>query len=145
MNFKKYADDLETFLKDEFKKTIPIVVLKDNSIIYKSFKIKKTKNDSWQLSFVNGNRLDEFKLKTSAIIAAKFYDKNNFARISEIKMLDAQYWQHAMDAFIFNHRLKTVTDHEKYDIFTARWELAKDREKLYREKISRMFRFSFDK
>ena len=145
MNFKMQAFQLETFLDEEFRTKIPLLVLKDKSLVYKRFKIKQAKNLLWQLRFVTGDTIESFRLKASATIAAKCYDRGDFKRYSEIKMLDAQYWQNTNDAFIFKHKLDTTTDPDKRDIFLARYIVAQDREKLYRGKITSMFRMAFDK
>lgn len=145
MSFKLQAHQLETFLDEEFKTRIPLLVLKDKSLIYKRFRVKQLKNQLWQLNFIHGDSIECFNLKASATIAAKCYDQGNFKRYSEIKILDSQYWLSAIDAQVFKHRAETTKDMEKRDIFVARFNLARDRERMYRNKITSMFRMTFDK
>ena len=80
MNFKKQARQLEQFLEEEFKKTIPIALLPDGSLAYKDFIIKKNKTDQWQISRARGLPLDTFNIKTCAVIAARLYGSNKFER-----------------------------------------------------------------
>lgn len=145
MSFETYAYNLEKFLNEEFKNKVPLLVLKDKSLLYKRFRIKQAKNLSWQLRFVDGDCIEHFQLKASATIAAKCYDTGDFVKLSEIKVLDTQYWQNAMDSYIFKSKIKTVKDPDKFDIFVARLELASSREEYYKKKITSMFRTTFDK
>lgn len=144
MNFKNQAHKLEGFLEEEFKLKTPLLVLKDQTVVYKNYKIKKNSNHQWNL-ILDGSVLGVFKLRAGAIIAAKCHDKTDFARLNEIKILDFQYWQHSVDEHIFHYKFDTTKDADKRDIFLARWELARDRAKVYRSKISSLFRSTFDK
>ena len=48
MNFKEKAEKLEKFLEDEFKKSIPLLVLADKSVVYGNYKIKQSKQSNKQ-------------------------------------------------------------------------------------------------
>lgn len=143
MNYKKQAKQLESFLEEEVKKTMPLAVLPDNSIVYKRYKIKQNKQGAWNLSYLGGDFIEEFKIKTTATLAAKFYDRDNFTRYNEVKMLDVQYWTNSTDASIFKYRRENTKDYDKRDLYTWRWEIADSRAKHYKELISRMFKANF--
>jgi hypothetical protein len=143
MNYKKQAKQLESFLEEEVKKTMPLAVLPDNSIVYKQYKIKQNKQGAWNLSHLGGDFIEEFKIKTTATLAAKFYDRDNFTRYNEVKMLDVQYWTNATDASIFKYRRENTKDYDKRDLYTWRWEIADSRATHYKELISRMFKANF--
>ena len=143
MNIKRQAKQLESFLEDEFKKKIPILVLPDKSIVYKRYKIKQNKIGNWVLGYVNGDNIAEFKIKTTATLAAKFYDQTNFKRYNEIKQLDVHYWNNSNDAVFFKYRYENAKDIEKRDIYMWRWEQADHRAKRYKETISTMFKSNF--
>jgi len=145
MNFKQKARALEKFLEQEFKNKTPLLVLKDKSLVYKTIKVKKSKNNKWCISSATGYELDQFYLKTTAAIAAKYHSDKNYSKLNELKILDFQYWQCAFDEEIFNHKIKTTKDLDKLDIYIARWELAKAKSDLYKEKVSDLFRRAFDK
>jgi len=143
MNFKQKAKQLEHFLEEEFKKNIPLVVLPDKSIVYKRYKIKQNKQGMWALRLVSGDAVDYFRIKTTAILAAKFYDLSNFSRYNQIKTLDTHYWNNSVDASFFKYRYEHATDIEKRDIFMWRWEQTDHRAKRYKEQISSMFKANF--
>jgi hypothetical protein len=143
MNYKKQAKQLENFLEEEFKKTIPIAVLPDKSIVYKRYKIKQSKQGLWQLSYVGSDNISEFRIKTTAILAAKFYDRTDFKRYNEVKLLDTQYWNNSNDAGFFKYRYENAKDLDRRDLFLWRWELASSRAKQYKEQISSMFKSNF--
>lgn len=143
MNFKHQAKQLESFLEEEFKKKIPLVVLPDKSIVYKRYKIKQNKQGFWLLTLANGDTIDQFRIKTTATLAAKFYDQTNFSRYNQVKSLDTHYWNNSNDASFFKYRYEHATDLVKRDIFMWRWELADHRAKRYKEEISTMFKSNF--
>lgn len=143
MNIKRQAKQLESFLEDEFKKKIPILVLPDKSLVYKRYKIKQNKIGNWELSYIDGDRIAEFRIKTTATLAAKFYDQTNFRRYNEVQQLDIHYWNNSNDATFFKHRYENAKDLEKRDLFMWRWEQADHRAKRYKETISSMFKSNF--
>ena len=143
MNFKRQAKQLETFLEEEFKKKIPLAVLPDKSIVYKRYKIKQNNQGMWTVRLQDGDVIDQFRIKTTATLAAKFYDQTNFNRYNEIKSLDTQYWNNSNDASFFKYRYEHAKDLDKRDIFMWRWEQAEHRAKRYKEQISSMFKANF--
>lgn len=143
MNYKRQAKQLESFLEEEFKKNIPLAVLPDKSIVYKRYKIKQNKQGLWTLSLAGGDAIDTFRIKTTATLAAKFYDQTNFNRYNQIKALDTHYWNNSNDASFFKYRYEHAKDLEKRDIFMWRWEQADHRAKRYKEEISSMFKSNF--
>lgn len=143
MNYKRQAKQLESFLEEEFKKKTPIAVLPDKSLIYKRYKIKQNKQGLWVMGLQGGDAIDQFRIKTTAALAAKFYDQTNFARYNEVKTLDTHYWNNSNDAVFFKYRYEHTKDLDKRDIFMWRWEQAESRSKHYKEKISAMFTANF--
>ena len=143
MNIKRQAKQLESFLEDEFKRKIPILVMPDKSLVYKRYKIKQNKTGNWDLSYIDGDSIAEFKIKTTATLAAKFYDQTNFKRYNEVQQLDSDYWNNSNDAVFFKYRYEHATDIEKRDIFMWRLEQADHRAKRHKETISSMFKSNF--
>jgi hypothetical protein len=143
MNFKRQAKQLESFLEEEFKKKTPLAVLPDKSIVYKRYKIKQDKQGFWNISIGTGDVIDQFRIKTTATLAAKFYDQTNFNRYNQIKSLDIQYWNNSNDASFFKYRYEHAKDLDKRDIYMWRWEQADHRAKRYKEEISVMFKANF--
>lgn len=145
MNFKKQADRLEKFLEDEFSSKIPIIVLPNKDLVYKRFKIKKTKQNMWDLNHITGDVIDSFRLKATAVMAAKFYDNCRFDLYNRVKNLDTGYWTNTVDSLNFKSRCIDSNDIDRKALYTARWELTYHRAKFYQGEISTMFRHSFDK
>ena len=144
MNFKEKAEKLEKFLEDEFKKSIPLLVLADKSVVYGNYKIKQSKQGTWNLRYLKTNDLiDTFRTKTSAILAAKFYDKNRLGRYNDVKNLDLAFWNNSKDSAFFEERMKTTKDLERRDLFFCRFELTRDRAAKYKDELSRMFKANF--
>lgn len=143
MNFKKQAKKLEYYLEEEFKKNAPILELDNGSVIYKTFKIKKNKQEEWDLLSHRGDVIDTFKLKVTAIVAANCYIKNNFKKYSEIKLFDKEYWINSVDSSFLNLRYKQSTDYELKDFYYSRWLQADSKSKIYKNKIVDIFRRTF--
>ena len=144
MNFKEKAEKLEKFLEDEFKKSIPLLVLADKSVVYGNYKIKQSKQGTWNLRYLKTDDLiDTFRTKTSAILAAKFYDKNRLGRYNDVKNLDLAFWNNSKDSAFFEERMRTTKDLERRDLFLCRFELTRDRAIKYKDELSRMFKANF--
>ena len=144
MNFKEKAEKLEKFLEDEFKKSIPLLVLADKSVVYGNYKIKQSKQGTWNLRYLKTDDLIyTFRTKTSAILAAKFYDKNRLGRYNDVKNLDLAFWNNSKDSAFFEERMKTTKDLERRDLFLCRFELTRDRAIKYKDELSRMFKANF--
>jgi len=143
MKIKKQAERLETFLEDEFKKKVPLAVLPDRSIVYKRFKISQNKQSQWCLRYLGGFDIDTFRLKTTAAIAAKHYDRSSLVKYNEVKLLDTNYWTAAVDAEIFKYRYDNTKDFDRKMLFLCRWELARDKANHYKSEITRMFKAAF--
>ncbi len=142
MNFKTQAEKLESLLEEELKK-IPLVVLSKNTLAYKKYKIKQDNKGMWALFDPHGSIVDKFRIKTTASLAAKFYDQTNIRRFNEIKILDGQYWNNSNDSVFFEYKYKNTKDLDKRDLFLWRWELAKGRSDRYKQEISAMFKANF--
>ena len=144
MNVKQKAAQLEKFLEEEITKNIPIVVLSDKSLVYKQYKIKENKKGLWDLVHVKtGDFIDNFRVKSTALLAAKFYDKNQFNKYSEIKHLDLKCWNNTIDSTVFKYKLETAKDLDRKDLFRCRFELSNSRAKFCKEEISRLFKAHF--
>jgi hypothetical protein len=115
----------------------------DKSLVYKRYKIKQNNTGNWDLSYIGGDKIAEFRIKTTATLAAQFYDQPNFKRYNEVLQLDTHYWNNNNDAVFFKYRYEHAKDIEKRDIFMWRWEQADHRAKRYKEEISSMFKSNF--
>lgn len=143
MNFKQQAAKLEKFLEEEFKNKVPLLVLPDNTLVYKRFKIKKNRNSSFDLTHLNNDVIDTFKLKATAAIAAKNYYNSRFDLYNGIKNLDTEYWTNSIDSLLFRQRFYLCKEPTKKQIYLARWDLTEQRARNYKEQITRIFKNSF--
>ena len=144
MNFKQKAAQLETFLKDELNKELPIAILPDKSIVYKHYKIKQNKQGLWNLKYLKtGDFISNFRTKSAALLAAKFYDKNKIHQYNEIKLLDTEYWTSLNDSEIFKYRISTATDLDRKDMLRSRYDQASAKSKRSAGKISQLFKTHF--
>lgn len=143
MNFKKQAEKLEKYLKEEFSKELPVALMPDGSIVYKNYRIKQTKSKNWNLYRVGGNLVDTFNLKACALMAAKLYSINQLSSYNEVKGLDNSYQKNALDAAIFKHRYQTASDPVRKDVVLWRWELSNARAENFKLRISQKFKTMF--
>jgi hypothetical protein len=144
MSFKKsLAKKLEQYLDDEFEKNTPLLLIKDGSILYKKFKISKDISGLWNLYRINGDVVHGFKLKSSAVLAAKYYDKLSYKNVEEIKLLDYDYWTNMVDASFFKHRLTESESNIKKDIFLSRFENSSSKALFYKKEIIKRIRYNF--
>ena len=143
MNLKHQSKKLEVLFEQEIKHELPVALMPDGSLIFKDFKIKQNKKKTWDITRVNGFRIDTFNLKACALMAAKLYSINRLSTYNEVKLLDQQYQNNTNDSEIFKHRYTTTTDNDKKDLFLWRWELTNNRAKYAKQQISSKFRSMF--
>jgi hypothetical protein len=145
MNIKKAATKLAKLYEEE-KGNLPLMPLDNGAVGYKNYIIKKDKQGSWAVYQNLGTKLrflDKFNLKSSACMAAKFYDRNNINGTYDIRDLDNGYWSNQVDSEIFKYYFDRTKDPEKRDIFLWRWELTSQRAKFYKDKITSAFKVTF--
>jgi hypothetical protein len=145
MNFKRQADKLESFLREELDSKPPVAVLDNGALIYKDFVIKQNKKEIWCLYRAKGYLLDTFNLKATSLMAAKLYSTNNFPLYNEVKILDSFYTKHHTDAVIFKHLYKKTSDVELRDLYITRFEVSKSKSDYAKQQIASKFKALFDK
>jgi len=135
--------ELKKHIEREIHKNLPVSILPDKSIVYKKYRIKPNKT-KWELTYQHtGDVIEKFNTKTSALLAAKFYDGYNFSKYINIKDLDRRYQNNLSDIEIYNEQIRRTSDIEKKDILTNRKELSEQRISLYREEIAVQFKNEF--
>lgn len=143
MNFKNHAVKLEEFLDDELSVKIPILEISKTKIIYKNFKIKQNKNGVWKIYRNNNDALDSFNLKSTALIATKYYSTNNLAAVISIKVLDELYQKNISEFDMFKNRLQNATTIEQMDRYIARLSVAESKYEYAKQQIISKFRTTF--
>jgi hypothetical protein len=144
-NKKKPKVKLKEFIEEEFKNSLPITILPDNSVVYKKYRIKQNKRGDFSLHYagLDNKAIDRFNLKVCALVAAKRHDQCRLDAYNTIKDLDRKYWNNYADAKYFQHIIKTTKDTEKQDILTSRLQESTELAKLYKQEITALFRMSF--
>jgi hypothetical protein len=136
--------ELASQFEAEFNKSMPVTVRKDGSLLYKNYVIKQNANHNWAL-YYDGSKeaIDEFYLKTCALMAAKAYLSTNLNRYFEIKRLDNKYWASYSDNQVYKKNIKTAKDSDRFMILLNKLEDSEARATHFKEAISRMFKWSF--
>jgi hypothetical protein len=143
-NKQKLVKELAQQFEEEFKKSLPISIQPNGSVVYKQYAIRPLSNGNWALVHIdNQYTIEEFYLKTTALIAAKAYSRTDINRFFEIKRLDNSYWAKHMDLEVYKKNIKTAKEFERFQILLNKLEITQADADGYREKISAMFKNSF--
>lgn len=137
---KEIAGELDA----EFKKQMKLIVLPNGAVGYKDYVVKQNKQQNWCIYHLsNANLIDEFKLKSCALMAAKAYHTTSLNRYFEIKELDNQYWASHSSALNYRRFMKPSIPLDRYIIILNKLEESERKEALYKDKITSMFHASF--
>jgi len=140
----KVLKEIAAHFEEDLKKTLPISVQPNGSIVYKDYYIKQNKLGNWGLyARRTHDEVAQFYLKTCALMAAKSYDKAHLDKFQEIKQLDTRYWANHCDTQIYRKNIKTATEFDRYVILLNKLEQTEFLTEHYKEEISRMFKWSF--
>ena len=135
--------ELKKYVEQELDRSLPVTVLPDNSLAYKKFRIKR-EQDKWNLRYIKSQDIiDSFYTKSSALLAAKFYEHNNFNLYVGIKDLDRKYYYNNVDIDIYKEQIKRTQDPIKREILYNRYDLSEHRSRLFKEQISSEFKTHF--
>jgi len=140
----KAVKELAGQFEAELNKSMPISILPNGSVAYKHYIIKQTARENWAVCFKNNDTVvEEYHLKTCALLSAKAYDKNDLNRFFEIKNLDNQYWASYSDNQVYQQNIKKAKDFSRYIVLLNKLEDSQARAERLKEQISRMFKWSF--
>jgi len=139
----KAIKELAAHFEEDFKKTLPIAIQPDGSVVLSKYVIRKTDN-GWGLYNLGSNYLlEDYYLKTCALMAAKAYSNVNLTKFFEIKHLDNKYWASYSDLQVYKKNIKTTKDFERFCILLNKLEYSEDKSNYYQAAISKMFKYSF--
>ena len=140
----KVIKELAGHFEEDLKSSLPIAVQPDGSIVYKNYIVKEKKNQNWGLyDRRNSSLIEEYYLKTCALMAAKAYNNTQLEKFFEIKRLDNRYWANYCDSMIYKKNIKTAKEFERYCILLNKLEASEEQARHFKEEISRMFKWSF--
>lgn len=140
---EKVIKELATYFDQELQANLPITILPNGALGYKNFLVKQLPNGNWGVFNVdNHDLINQYYLKTCALMAAKFYNHRQISKCYEIKDLDNHYWSNYTDTMMFKHNINNV-DSDKYPILLTRLEESNFQAELYKNKISVLFKWTF--
>jgi hypothetical protein len=140
----KIIKEFAKYFDQELQTTLPISVLPDGSLLYKDFLIKQLDNTYWGVyNTVSKDLINEYFLKSCALIAAKEYNNRHYEKYQSVKLLDNKYASVSTDTIFFKHNIELVADNDKYQIMLTRLEESITLSQCYQKMILRLFRQSF--
>lgn len=141
---KKLLKELASHFEDDFNANLPISVRANGDIVYKDYFIRKTPQENWAIYNIHsGDKVDEFFLKTCALMAAKAYYHIDLRRFNEIRYVDNQYRANYMQVIVFKNIMKKSPDFDRYQILLTKFEVSSAKMKHFKDEISHMFKWSF--
>ncbi len=140
----KLVKELAQQFEIDLNKTLPVSVRQDGSVVFGDYFIKTKKNGNWGVYHLKTrDEIDEFFLKSCALMAAKAYKNTSLERYFEIKRLDNCYWSNHCDTLVFRNNIKKVKDFDRYIVLLNRLEESELQAQRFKDAISRMFSNSF--
>jgi hypothetical protein len=140
----KHITKFASYFDQELQATLPISILPDGSLVYKNFLVKQLDNTYWGLfDIISKELINEYFLKSCALIAAKEYNHRQFGKYQSVKLLDDKYASSSNDQVIFTHNITLINDAEKYAIMLTRLEESTALSHYYQKLILSLFRQSF--
>lgn len=141
---KQLVKELAESFDNEFSKQLPVTVLPNGDTVYKSYIVKQNKAGNWAVYHkTHKDLVDQFFLKSCALMAAKAYDSTQLERYFEIKRLDNKYWANYSDTQVYKKNIKTAKEFERYLVLLNKLEHSSAQAEHCKEEISRMFKWSF--
>ena len=143
-NKKQVVKDLAEHFQHELDLKLTLAVLPDGGIVYKDYLVKQNKAGNWGMyNYKNSTLIEEYFLKSCALMGAKAYSNTNLQKFCEIKRLDNNYWANYSDNQVYRKNIRSAKEFERYVILLNKLEDSEYKTQHYKEEISRMFKWSF--
>jgi hypothetical protein len=140
IRIKELAQELST----ELEQKMPLTVLPNGGIVYKNYLVKQTNDGNWAVyNYKSRNLIEQYFLKTCALMAAKAYNGIQLDKFHDIKRLDNGYWANHCDTQVYRKNIKTAKDFDRYLILLNKLEESEFKETHYKDEITKMFKWSF--
>lgn len=141
---KRVIKELAEQFDQELNKQLPVSVLPNGDIVYKNYLVRHLPSGNWGVyNHTNKEFVDQFFLKSCALMAAKAYNHAQILKFKEIKILDSRYWANYCDSLVYRHNIKITGDTSRYLILLDKLENSETKTQQYKTEISRMFKSSF--
>ena len=142
-NKSKTVKELANYFDQELQSLLPISILPNGALAYKNFLVKQLPTGNWGVfNIKNKDLVNQYYLKSCALMAAKFYNHRQFIKCNEVKALDNSYWSNYSDTVVFKSNINKVSD-EKFLILLTRLEESLNQAELYKQRISLLFKWTF--
>lgn len=139
----KAIKELAEHLEREVEQQINVAKLPNGAVGYKHYLIKQTANETWGLySSKTKDMIEQFYLKSTALIAAKHWDTCNMLGLQTVKQLDRQYWSNHVESMLCRQSMPKTKDFDRYLILLNKLEQSDFLTQHYKDEISRMFKWS---
>jgi hypothetical protein len=136
--------ELAEQFRSEVERELPVSILPDGNAVYKDYVVKQNKQGNWIIyNFKNKTIVDQFFLKTCALMGAKAYSTTQIEKFFEIKRMDNSYWANHSDTQVYKRNIKLTKDYERYLILLNKLEDSQSKETYFKEEISKMFKWTF--
>lgn len=140
----KVIKELAVHFEADLKSSLPISIQPNGSIVYKNYVIRTNNQGNWVINKAGViDPIEVFYLKTSALMAAKAYDRNDLNKLFEIKRIDTDYKNNHTDSLIFANNIKKAKDFSRYIVLLNKLEYSQERTEHFKDMISKMFKWSF--
>ena len=141
---KKTVKELAEHFDIELNSKLPIKMLPNGAVLYKGYIVKKESNENWGVYNVyTKDLIEQFFLKSCALLAAKAHAHVKIEEFFEVKRLDNRYWASYCDMLVYKHNIKNTPNFERYLILLNKLEHSTALTEHFKEEISRMFKWRF--
>lgn len=140
----KVIKDLATQFETELNTSLPISIQPDGSIVYKNYLVKKNKRGNWAIYFIpSGDYVEQFYLKSCALVAAKCLHRTDVEKLHTVKRLDNCYWANFTESIVFKNNMKKTPEFERWQILLTKLENSESKTLFYKDEISKLFKHAF--
>jgi hypothetical protein len=140
----KFIKELVEHFDVDLNNSLPISIQPNGDIVYKDYVIKLNKFKNWALHYRSGPIVEQFYLKTCALMAAKAYHRLDLNKFNSIKQLDSHYWSNYCDTLVFKNNIaKKTIAYDRYLILLNKLEYSQEKSDFYKNQISQSFKWTF--
>jgi hypothetical protein len=140
----KFIKDLAGQFEVDLANTLPISIQPNGDIVYKDYVIKLNKFSNWALHYKSGPIIEQFYLKTCALMAARSYNCLDLNKSNSIRQLDRHYWTNYCDTLVFKNNIaKKTISYDRYLILLNKLEYSQEKSDFYKNQISQSFKWTF--
>jgi hypothetical protein len=140
----KFIKELAGQFEVDLANTLPISIQPNGDIVYKDYVIKLNNFSNWALHYKSGPFIEQFYLKTCALMAARSYHRLDLNKFNSIRQLDRHYWTHYCDTLVFKNNIaKKTIAYDRYLILLNKLEYSQEKSDFYKNQISQSFKWTF--